>query len=68
MKIPINSFLGNIICIAEVLYVYLLFFFVELQTTVVKSGQIKWIFKSKVTFIFGMNLVTKIIITVNFCS
>jgi len=41
MKIPINSFLGNIICIAEVLYVYLLFFFVELQTTVVKSGQIK---------------------------
>jgi hypothetical protein len=41
MKIPINSFLGNITCIAEVLYVYLLFFFVELQTTVVKSVQIK---------------------------
>jgi len=41
MKIPINNFLGNITCMAEVLYVYLLFFFVELQTTVVKSVQIK---------------------------
>ncbi|MDR7246933.1 hypothetical protein J2W47_006115 [Priestia megaterium] len=41
MKIPMNSFLGNITCITEVLYVYLLFFFVELQTTVVKSVQIK---------------------------